>query len=138
MSVKTFSQLITENICSFPLNPSTASLHPLTQANSDAIQEGIRGPISGSLLFQGSWLPHCTAGSSQGCTGVPIPLPTWPQAGLGFQLSLKPRLKGPILQGAKRANPQSLVNGFVHTLQVKHFVNCFCLIRPDRGCSLWD
>lgn len=26
-----------------------------------------------------------------------------------------------------------LVNGFVHRLKVKHFVKCFCLIRPDRA-----
>lgn len=43
-------------------------------------------------------------------------------------------LKDPILQGAEPTRAmQCSVNGFVHVLKVKHFVKCFCLIRPDRA-----
>lgn len=57
--------------------------------------------------------PSALLGSSQGSPGVPSTLGTWPWAVLGFEssspptvmLPLIPGLKGPILQGAKHANP---------------------------------
>lgn len=73
LSVKTFSQLITENIRSFSLNPSAAFLHPLPQGNSDAIQGGTGDPSVDLHLCQGSWLSSAPLGSTRGAPGCSAP-----------------------------------------------------------------
>lgn len=62
-SMKASSQLITENVCSSSLNPSTASVQPLARADLDAIQDGSRGHTGGSSALPGllPHPPHCWA-----------------------------------------------------------------------------
>lgn len=72
---KPSSQLITENICSFSLNPSTASVHLLARADVD----GSRGHVGGSSALPGL-LPHPPLLGP----GVSNTLSPWPWTGLGF------------------------------------------------------
>lgn len=103
LSVKTFSQLITENIRSFSLNPSAA----LPQGNSDAIQGGNGRPIGGSAALPGLLAQLCTTGQHPGSPGVLSTRRMQPRAAPGVEswtppaamLPLRLRLKGPILQG---------------------------------------
>lgn len=98
LSVKTFSQLITENIRSFSLNPGAAFLHPLPQGNSDAIHGGTGDPSVDLQLCQGSWLSSAPLGSTRGAQHPA-------HAASGSQvldpnrsyITLRLRLKGPIL-----------------------------------------
>lgn len=82
LSVKPSTELITENVGSFFLNPSPASLHPLPQLNSDAIQEGIHQWILSSDRASGS--PTVLLDNCQGSLGYAVPCP-WPQLALGLE-----------------------------------------------------